>query len=73
MVKIFVTDPNQKEFAANTYVLGKIGGPCVIVDLGSTDKDIPDYIDSHYEKVAGILLGSLSVEQVKTDGNPRPI
>ncbi len=65
MVKIFVTDPNQKEFAANTYVLGKIGGPCVIVDLGSTDKDIPDYIDSHYEKVAGILLTHAHFDHIR--------
>ena len=65
MVKIFVTDPNQKEFAANTYVLGKIGGSCVIIDLGSTDKGITEYIDTHYEKVAGILLTHAHFDHIR--------
>lgn len=65
MVKIFVTEPDAKEFSANTYVLGKIGDPCVIVDLGSTNKAITDYIDSHYEKVAAILLTHAHFDHIR--------
>ena len=39
MVKIFNFE-TANEFAANTYIIGKIGSECLIIDLGSTDKKI---------------------------------
>lgn len=56
MVKVFQFDENAREFSANTYVVGKVGGNCVIIDLGSTDPTIYHYIESHYESIEGILL-----------------
>lgn len=56
MVKIFRFDNDTKEFSANTYVIGKIGLKCLIVDIGTTNDDVLDYIESHYEGVYGILL-----------------
>jgi glyoxylase-like metal-dependent hydrolase (beta-lactamase superfamily II) len=56
MVKVFYFDESQKEFSANTYVLGKVGGNCVVIDLGSTDPKIYEYIKSHYESCSAILL-----------------
>lgn len=56
MVKVFNFEDNPNEFSANTYVIGKIGDSCLIVDMGSTKDDVLDYIDSHYENVAGVLL-----------------
>ncbi len=56
MVKVFNFDENPTEFSANTYVIGKIGDSCLIVDMGSTKDEVLDYISSHYESVAGVLL-----------------
>lgn len=56
MVKVFNFEDNPNEFSANTYVIGKIGHDCLVVDIGSTKDDVLDYISSHYEKVGGVLL-----------------
>ena len=40
MVKIFNYENDSKEFAANTYIIGKINGDCVVIDMGSTDEKI---------------------------------
>lgn len=56
MVKIFNYENDSKEFAANTYIIGKINGDCVVIDMGSTDEKIYEYIDAHYEKVEAVLL-----------------
>ena len=55
MVKIFNFE-TANEFAANTYIIGKIGSECLIIDLGSTDKKIYEYVNSHHSKCCGILL-----------------
>lgn len=55
MVKIFEFN-NSSEFAANTYIVGKINDGCLIIDLGSTDKRIYEYVTTHHSKVLGILL-----------------
>ena len=65
MVKIFKFDDKPTEFSANTYVVGKIGGRCVVVDIGSTDDSIYDYIDSHYEKVEAVLLTHAHFDHIK--------
>ncbi|MFA6829883.1 MAG: MBL fold metallo-hydrolase [Bacilli bacterium] len=65
MVKIFQFDENQKEFSSNTYVVGKIGGTCLIIDLGATDKRVLDYIDSHYESIGGILLTHAHFDHIR--------
>lgn len=56
MVKIFNFEDNPTEFSANTYIIGKIGHSCLVVDIGSTKDEVLEYIDSHYENVAGVLL-----------------
>lgn len=56
MVKIFNFEGDQKEFSANTYVIGKIGLSCLIIDIGTTNDEVLDYIESHYDGVLGVLL-----------------
>jgi hydroxyacylglutathione hydrolase len=65
MVKIFQFDENQKEFSSNTYVVGKVGGTCLIIDLGATDSKVLDYIDTHYESVGGILLTHAHFDHIR--------
>ena len=65
MVKIFNFDKNPTEFSANTYIIGKIGEGCIVVDLGSTDDGIYNYIDSHYEKVEAILLTHAHYDHIR--------
>lgn len=65
MVKIFTYDENPTEFSANTYVVGKIGANCIVIDLGSTDPQIYDYIDTHYEKCVGILLTHAHFDHIR--------
>lgn len=55
MVKIFEFN-NGSELSSNTYVIGKINENCIIIDLGSQDKKIYEYVSSHYSKCLGILL-----------------
>ena len=65
MVKVFNFDDNPNEFSANTYVIGKIGYSCFVVDIGSNKAEVTDYIDSHYEKVAGVLLTHAHADHVR--------
>ncbi len=54
MIKAFVFD--NKEFVANTYVIGKKGEKCVVVDLGSTSSEVSDFVRRNFEGVSAILL-----------------
>ena len=56
MVKVFNFDNVVSQLTANTYIIGKIGGNCVIVDPSSNDDGVIDYIEGHYDKVVAILL-----------------
>ncbi len=56
MVKIFNFENDPKEFSCNTYIIGKIGRDCLVIDPGSTSKVISEYIDAHHERCLGILL-----------------
>ena len=65
MGKIFNFDDHPTQFSANTYVIGKIGGGCIVVDIGSTDEAIYDYIDSHYERVVAVLLTHAHFDHIR--------
>ena len=65
MVKIFNYENDSKEFAANTYIIGKINGDCVVIDMGSTDEKIYEYIDAHYEKVEAVLLTHAHFDHIR--------
>lgn len=65
MVKVFNYEDNPTEFSANTYVIGKIGMSCLIVDIGTTKDDVIEYIEKHYEKVAGILLTHAHFDHIR--------
>lgn len=56
MVKTFRFDNDTKEFSANTYVVGEKGGPCVVIDLGSTQTRVISYIKENHTSCSGILL-----------------
>lgn len=56
MVKAFLHKEGKGPFASNTYVIGKIGGSCLVIDPGTEDDNLVHYIQKHYEKVSGILL-----------------
>ncbi|MFA6861946.1 MAG: MBL fold metallo-hydrolase [Bacilli bacterium] len=65
MVKVFNFEHSIKEFSANTYVVGKIGNSCLVIDLGSTDTAIYDYIETHYSSCAGILLTHAHFDHIR--------
>lgn len=65
MVKIFRFDNDTKEFSANTYIIGKIGSFCLVVDLGSTSKEIYEYIDNHYDRCLGVLLTHAHFDHIR--------
>ena len=56
MVKIFRFDNDRDEFSGNTYVVGEKGGPCVVIDLGTTQNRVIDYIKENHTSCRGILL-----------------
>lgn len=56
MVKTFRFDNDTKEFSANTYVIGEKGGPCIVIDLGSTQTRVISYIKENRTSCLGILL-----------------
>lgn len=65
MVKVFRFDGDTREFSANTYVIGKIGHNCIVVDLGTTSDDVYDYVSSQYEGVAAILLTHAHYDHIR--------
>lgn len=65
MVKIFNYENDSKEFSANTYVIGKINGNCIVIDMGSTDEKVYEYIDAHYEKVDALLLTHAHFDHIR--------
>lgn len=56
MVKTFRFETDQNEFSANTYVVGEKGGRCVVIDLGSTQNRVIDYIKENFTSCSGIIL-----------------
>lgn len=64
MVKIFNYDDRNK-LTANSYVIGKINGPCVIVDAGSDQDELIDYVDNHHDKVVAILLTHAHFDHIR--------
>ncbi len=56
MIKIFRFDNDRYEFSANTYVVGIKNGPCVVIDLGSTQDRVIKYIKENHTSCSGILL-----------------
>lgn len=56
MVKTFRFDNDTKEFSANTYVIGEKGGPCIVIDLGSTQTRVISYVKENHTSCLGILL-----------------
>ena len=64
MVKVF-NYSDSIDFSANTYVIGKVNDDCIIVDLGSNDKAIFDYVSSHHSKCLAILLTHGHFDHIK--------
>lgn len=56
MIKCFNFDYDYTELSSNTYIIGEKYGPCVIIDLGSTQRKISDYIKENHSEVKAILL-----------------
>ncbi len=56
MIKTFRFDTDRKEFSANTYVVGEKGGRCVVIDLGSTQDRVIEFIKENFTSCSGILL-----------------
>ncbi len=65
MVKAFLNPDGEKDFSANTYVLGKIGGSCLIIDLGMQSDELFAYVKKHYEKCSGILLTHAHFDHIR--------
>lgn len=56
MIKTFRFDNDRSEFSSNTYVVGIKNGPCVVIDLGTTQDRVIDYILENHTSCVGILL-----------------
>lgn len=56
MIKTFRYEDDLDEFSANSYVVGDKGGPCVVIDLGSTTDRVIKYIKANHSGCSGILL-----------------
>ena len=56
MVKIFRFDNDTSEFSANSYVVGDVGSNCVVIDLGSNQTRVIDFIKNNFTSCSGILL-----------------
>ena len=56
MIKTFRFENDTKEFSANTYVVGEKNGPCVVIDIGSTNDRVINYIKENHTTCIGILL-----------------
>ncbi len=56
MIKTFRFDTDRQEFSANTYVVGEKGGRCVVIDLGSTQDRVIEFIKENFTSCSGILL-----------------
>lgn len=65
MVKVFRFDESQKELSANTYVIGKIGGSCLVIDPGTKSNELYQYIEQHYEKINAILLTHAHFDHIR--------
>lgn len=56
MIKVFRFD-NDIEFSSNTYVIGEKDHPCVVIDLGTNNSRVIEYIkDNHLGSCLGVLL-----------------
>ena len=64
MVKIFRFDADT-HITCNTYIIGKIGNYCLVVDMGSTSDEIYQYISTHYEKCLGVLLTHAHFDHIR--------
>ncbi len=57
MVKTFRFDNiYSDELCSNTYVIGEEKGPFLIVDIGTTNERIFDYLKGHHTYCLGVLL-----------------
>lgn len=56
MVKTFCFDNVPDEFCSNSYVVGEKGGPCLVIDIGTTSTKIIDYIKENHTNCLGVLL-----------------
>lgn len=65
MIKVFRFDTDQNEFSANTYVVGEKGGRCVVIDLGSTQDRVIDYIKENHTSCSGILLTHAHFDHIR--------
>ena len=56
MIETFNFDYIPDEFCSNTYIVGELNEPCVIIDYGSTSKKLIEYIKSQYSEVKAVLI-----------------
>jgi len=68
MIKVFNFD-NDINLSCNTYIVGKKGGNCILVDLGSLDKTIYEFIDKNFKHVDAILLTHAHLDHIRGVNN----
>lgn len=69
MIKAFNFENDRNEFAANTYVLGKKGETCIVIDLGSTSNVVTDFIKKNFKGVDAILLTHGHLDHIRGVNN----
>lgn len=65
MVKAFVHKEGRLPFSCNTYVVGKIGGSCLVIDPGTTEESLVHYIQKHHDRISGILLTHAHFDHIR--------
>jgi glyoxylase-like metal-dependent hydrolase (beta-lactamase superfamily II) len=65
MIKAFIHEDDEDELIANTYVMGKPGGSCLVVDLGDSSDKIVDFVKANYKKVSALLLTHAHFDHIR--------
>lgn len=69
MIKAFRHEDDIDELVANSYVIGKTGGACLIVDMGDDGNGEIKYIKANFKKVAAVFLTHAHIDHFRGVGH----
>ncbi len=65
MIKGFIYPEDGPMLIANTYVLGKTGQGCIIIDCGDRSNTVSDYIKANFKNLLGILITHAHYDHIR--------
>ncbi|MCI2068144.1 MAG: MBL fold metallo-hydrolase [Bacilli bacterium] len=65
MIKAFRHDDDVDELICNTYVVGRRGKPCIVIDMGDKTDNVENYIKANNTKVLGLLLTHAHFDHIR--------